>query len=199
MQCKAGLDALLEERGAAEQAFTDAHAASLGASEEQLDAAHTADQDAYHALRTRWGAVAACHPLLLTQALRTFNEHVVCKGFGSSKEHMLMFLLHGKPHNRVQHGARLRCGSPDESLCTTIRSPGVPLRARLDAQIQALALARLRARRQLAFHTVPLRARLDAQIQGMELALARLRARDQLARDQLDYSLATVAVRTAET
>ena len=52
-QCKGQLDALLEERGVAEQAFTDAYAASLGVYEEQLDAAHTADQDAYHALRTR--------------------------------------------------------------------------------------------------------------------------------------------------
>ena len=43
------------------------------------------------------------------------------------------------------------------------------------------------------------RGRLDAQIQGMELSLAQLRARDQLSRNQLDYNLATAAVRTAET
>ena len=60
-QCKAQLDALLEERGGAEQAFTDAYAASLAVYEEQLDAAHSADQDAYHALRTRWACPNGSH------------------------------------------------------------------------------------------------------------------------------------------
>ena len=50
--CRAELEALLEERTAAELAATDAYCAGVSQYQEQLDAGHSAEADAYHALRT---------------------------------------------------------------------------------------------------------------------------------------------------
>ena len=62
--CKAALEALLDERTNAEQAAADAYAASLSGYQQQLDASHSSDQDAYHALRMRCAALnpAPCMP-----------------------------------------------------------------------------------------------------------------------------------------
>ena len=50
---KAELEALLEERNNAELAATDAYCASVGQYQEQLDAGHSAEADAYDALRAK--------------------------------------------------------------------------------------------------------------------------------------------------
>ena len=52
-QCRADLEALLEERTTMELAATDAYCAAVSADQEQLDTAHSAEADAYNGLRTR--------------------------------------------------------------------------------------------------------------------------------------------------